>query len=108
MNFCDFCENMLFIRNSLEAGGELKVQYFCKYCGNVEEFKTLNQDEKPNENTDIPKYISYDVTLPRRNDVKCKTQDCESKEIILLREDNSKKKFNFYCVTCKQTFIGQS
>ena len=109
MHFCSFCDNMLFIRNTKEEGDDqLNVKLYCKYCNNSEDFKSLDrQSEESDENPDIPKYISHDVTLPRRNDVKCTTDDCEGEEIILLRVDNSTKKYNFYCVTCKQTFIGQ-
>lgn len=107
MNFCFVCDNMLFIRNLQEEGGEQKVQYFCKYCNNSEEFESVNRDKFSSEDGIIPKYISHDVTLPRRNDVTC--TNCNSgKEIILLRVDNNNKFFNYYCVDCKKTFTGQS
>ena len=106
MYFCFLCDNMLFIRNSQEEGGEQKVKYFCKYCGNSEKFESFNPDKFSSEGGTIPKYISHDVTLPRRNDVTCTNCNSE-KEIILLRVDNNKKLFNYFCVDCKNTFTGQ-
>lgn len=102
MHFCDMCENMLFIRNSQENNGELKVEYFCKYCGNSKEFDTIEQEKNDSsENTVVPKYMSHDVTLPRKKDLKCEKCDIEG-TAILLREDDNKKIYNYYCVDCKQ------
>lgn len=106
MNFCTFCDNMLFIKNKLnDDNGEVDVTYFCKYCGNSETFNSMTRyDEESLDKSDIPKYLDHDVTLPRRKNVKCTNNAECDKDVILLRNENSSKKYTFYCTGCEKTF----
>lgn len=103
MNFCTFCDNMLFIKNKLNDSGEVDVTYYCKYCGNSEKFNSITQYDE--DESDIPKNLDHDVTLPRRKNVKCTNNaECDDKDVILLRNDNSSKQYTFYCTGCEKTF----
>jgi len=107
MHFCTFCDNMLFIRN-VPKDEEIVAEYFCKYCSHVYSFESLNHIQTTTT-TNIPKYIAHDVTLPRRNDVKCTNKSCtttehEQNEVILLRQDNQQKIYMYYCNNCQETF----
>lgn len=104
MNFCSFCDNMLFIRNSSEQD-EVKVEYFCKYCGNIEDFNAIHThvDESHETTSYVPKYVDHDMTLPRVKDTEC--VNCKKNtEMLLLRQDNLNKKYLYYCISCKSTF----
>jgi len=118
MQFCGNCSNMLYTKLGSEVGNNL--MYYCRQCGFEQsiEGKTLcvskttykRTDERIN--TSLNEYTPLDPTLPRINNVKCPSLDCESRkegnnsEIIFSRYDNEQMRFIYMCTKCN--FIWKS
>ena len=113
MEFCKFCDNMLYIKHTNDED-IADVHYFCKFCGNKEDFeasvpKLISKNSFKNDDSIdkwVKKDIEHDVTLPHVNNINCVNKDCgkkpgEDNDIILLRYNNVDVKFIYYCVHCK-------
>lgn len=116
MQFCVFCDNMLFIRN-IESNGVNKVELACKYCNNTESFEESgaklisSSDFKSSRNPKLNKNLAFDLTLPRETDLEiaCKNRDCSKpvdapNDLIVFRQDNVNKIYLYHCTYCKHTF----
>ncbi len=116
MNFCNNCENMLYIKLQSETSDEL-VNY-CRNCGTVQPISTenlciLKTSYKRNEDiyiNSINEYTKLDPTLPRINNIKCPNVECisnkddEKREIIYVRYDDTKIKYVYLCCACDHTW----
>lgn len=118
MEFCKFCENMLYIKHVSSSEDDEEstkdVHYFCKFCGNKEEFN-VNEPKliskisfKSDDSIDkwIKKDIDFDITLPHVHNIQCINEGCTKKpdadnDVILIRYDNTGVKYIYYCVHCK-------
>lgn len=115
MKFCNYCENMLYI----DITPDKDLLYYCKNCDN----KTIEKkehgsicvidDNKVDDITKysqyINKYIKFDPTLPRVNNIKCKNVKCTKKEneedeVIYLKYDFIKMKYLYFCCHCDTFF----
>lgn len=114
MEFCSFCDNMLYIKHVSEEGRS-DVHYICKFCGNKEAFeanvpKLISKTSfKSDDSIDkwVKKDIEHDVTLPHVSSIQCVNKECSKKpeadnDIILLRYNHVDVKFIYYCVHCKE------
>ena len=114
MNFCEKCQNMLYIKIASEDSTNLV--HYCRNCGHQEEMATDNlcvsktsfkRSNLKYENSINP-YTKLDPTLPRVTTIKCPNQHCESNtndsdkkhEIIYIRYDDTQMKYVYLCPSC--------
>ena len=89
--------------------------YHCKACGNEEVQKKENgsilimDDNKVDDATKysqyINKYLKYDPTLPRVQNIVCTNPQCSRKadqpnEVLYLKYDHTNMKFMYHCIHC--------
>ena len=112
MKFCAVCDNVYFIK----VNENKDMVYFCKNCANEEVQKKENgsiciiDDSKVDDTTKysqyVNKYLKYDPTLPRVNNIPCPNVKCtkpsgEENEVIYLKYDHINMKFMYYCCHCE-------
>ena len=114
MRFCEFCDNMLYVTITQEKD----LQFYCKNCNNRVTEKKENgsicviDDNKIDDSTKysmyINKYIKYDPTLPRVNNIECVNKECggrkanKENEVIYLKYDFVNMKYLYYCCHCEE------
>jgi DNA-directed RNA polymerase subunit M/transcription elongation factor TFIIS len=110
MKFCQ-CGNMLYV--SVDSADK-KLEYYCKTCNNREkkdaqESELIISDNKIDDTIKyskyINKYIKYDPSLPRVNNITCVNTNCTKKhdqmsEVIFIKYDAVNMKYLYYCVHC--------
>jgi DNA-directed RNA polymerase subunit M/transcription elongation factor TFIIS len=89
MEFCDLCENMLYIKIDMIENEKEQLKNYCKNCNfekNLPNNKSIAIVENNYEREDINHemfinpYIKYDPTLPRVNNIRCPNKDCTKKK----------------------------
>ena len=114
MDFCELCENMLYIKIDTADGRFHQLKNYCKNCNyekNLPNDKSISIIENNYENNDINyqlyinPFIKYDPTLPRINNIKCTNKACSKEkdqmnEVIYIKYDNESMKYLYYCVHC--------
>lgn len=113
MYFCSKCENMYYIKLSEEDKNTLI--YYCRKCGNEDKkltkeniyvSKTHFKKSTQNFSHLVNEYTKLDPTLPRRNNIPCPNNECEShkkgknSEVIYLRYDDENMKYIYICNHC--------
>ena len=111
MKFCDMCNNMLYVN----IDNDKNMIYYCKNCNNKE---VIDKDQgsicviDDNKLTDelkysqyINKYIKFDPTLPRVNNIICPNESCIKKssdenEVIYIKYDFTDMKYIYKCAYC--------
>ena len=113
MNFCDTCDNMLYVEVNTEDN---VLNYNCKTCGkkynasinksNCVYEENYNIDEIRKE-TLLNEYTFNDPTLPKALGIKCPNKECPSKKpnIIYINYDNKNMKYIYVCLDCKKEKI---
>lgn len=113
MEFCDLCENMLYMR----TGEGKKLIKFCKHCNFTKENQensfvkvssTLYSEDELLYNQNINKYLRFDPTLRRINDekTKCTNQDCQSntkdvpQQVLYIKYHPQNMKYLYVCDHC--------
>ena len=111
MKFCEKCDNMLYLKLSEDRD----LVYYCKNCGHSIPMKKEDgsicviDDNTVDDNVKfsqyINKYIKFDPTLPRVNNITCVNPQCtkkkdEENEIIYLKYDADNMKYLYYCTYC--------
>lgn len=118
MKFCDFCNNMLYV-NINEAKDLL---YYCKSCGKQEiqpkeqgsicviDDNQINDTMKYSQY--INKYLKYDPTLPRVDDMDCPNPTCnrngKKNEVIYINYNPTDMKFVYFCCHCNHSWINNA
>lgn len=111
MDFCDLCDNMLYLKVKQDDNQLLNHCKNCNFQKELPNNKTIKILEKNYEKEEINydlfinPYIKYDPTLPRINNVHCINKDCKKKhdkdnEIIYIKYDNENMKYLYFCVHC--------
>ena len=115
MEFCDFCENMLFIKCSETEDGEEIVNYYCKNCDSMREIPTnsvtvfaekmFDQNHVTNEQFINPN-IEHDHTIPHVNNIVCPNTHCTKSpegenDVMYVKTNQINLSFTYYCVHCK-------
>jgi DNA-directed RNA polymerase subunit M/transcription elongation factor TFIIS len=115
MQFCDFCNNMLYIK--VDEDNHLNVSMYCKNCKynqelskeNTQKLYIQNMYNRDNYSYDqyLNKNIEYDRTIPHINNIECIYEDCtkkktEDNDIMYIKYDEINMKYLYYCVHCKQ------
>tara|TARA_E500000178_G_scaffold351783_1_gene413684 strand:+ start:2903 stop:3256 length:354 start_codon:yes stop_codon:yes gene_type:complete len=109
MNFCEDCDNMLYV--NIDENDVLT--YKCKTCQKVYDHninksncvyeETYNIDDIKKE-TILNKYTFDDPTLPKAKGVKCPNDNCPSKKpnIVYINYDNKNMKYIYVCLDCRK------
>lgn len=109
MKFCDQCENMLYI-----SVKNCSLIYYCKNCNfSVEQDCTSKSvdisivDDHDKISQYMSKYIKYDKTLPRVNNIKCSCvkSNGQEDEVIYVKYDHANMKYLYYCCHCERFWI---
>lgn len=108
MEFCEVCDNMLYLSNRED---DQELVHVCKKCG----YEHTRSDEttlissmtfsKQEQYTSvINKYTKLDPTLPRIQNIPCPQEDCPNhkvgRDIIYVRYDNVDLKYAYLCPLC--------
>ena len=113
MEFCDVCNNMLYMR----CNEEKNLIKYCKHCdfekeenhkGSVKISETIYTEDDLLYNQNINKYLRYDQTLRRINDpqIICSNKECvTSKEkveqqVIYIKYHPRNMKYLYVCDYC--------
>jgi len=118
MKFCDNCQNMLYISVENDAAKSEQQAYKltrkCKNCNfTIEEgitaeciVSSARGDTNVNYKKYMSKYIKFDPTLPRVNNIKCANADkctkaaTQDDEIIYIKYDHINMKYLYMCCHC--------
>lgn len=109
MKFCD-CGNMLYVT----VDEEKNLIYYCKNCNNRikrenKESELIISDNKIDDSLKysqyLNKYLKYDPSLPRVNNIHCTNQECTNKdpsksEVIFIKYDATNMKYLYHCCHC--------
>jgi DNA-directed RNA polymerase subunit M/transcription elongation factor TFIIS len=113
MEFCTFCDNMLYIQTSEDDAHD--VRYVCKNCNHTKDmptdrtvkiFERIHDDSFKSKAQDITKNIEHDPTIPHIQDIKCPNDNCTKSEasandIMYIKTDSINMTYVYYCVYCK-------
>lgn len=113
MEFCNFCDNMLYIKD--EETDKFKVKQYCKNCNfekplsEIESSKVINSSSNKtqfNYTSIMTKHIEYDPTIPHIDNIKCPNDKCtkakdKNNDIMYIKTNEIYLKFVYYCTYCK-------
>ena len=115
MEFCKNCDNMYYMKKSVEK----KLIHYCKNC-NYEDTKLIEtknmkvfeySKEDVGKNVIINEYTRYDPTLPHVKTIKCPNLECDSnknsqieQDVIYIRVDDRKMKYMYLCYHCNSSW----
>ena len=110
MLFCDNCNMMMYF----SVDGDTLVRK-CKNCNfsvvggtNAECIvSSSSEDQNTNYKKYMSKYIKFDPTLPRVNNIKCVNEACtkpasKDNEVIYIKYDHTNMKYLYMCCHCDQ------
>jgi DNA-directed RNA polymerase subunit M/transcription elongation factor TFIIS len=116
MEFCDFCENMLYIKCSYTDDNKYDVMYHCKNCDSIKELPTNSITTFAEKNFDTTVHVAndhfmnsnieFDHTIPHVNNIVCPNIKCTKEpnvenDVMYVKTDPIKLSFSYYCVHCK-------
>lgn len=116
MKFCEFCDNMLYIKSNEDDNFD--VRYYCKNCNfeqplsDDQEQSTMiiqnryNSKDDVSYKTVINENIVHDPTVPHIDNLPCPNTNCTkpegaSNDVMYIKVDNINLKFVYYCTYCK-------
>lgn len=116
MEFCNLCENMLYIKDNPDDAFDVKL--YCKNCNfnkplsETKESKLIIQNLYNTQNVKDYKNILndniiYDPTIPHIDNITCPNGACSrppdaNNDIMYIKVDQTNLKFIYYCVYCKE------
>jgi DNA-directed RNA polymerase subunit M/transcription elongation factor TFIIS len=114
MEFCDCCDNMLYIRDSEDD--KFDVKYYCKNCSFEKEISKDNKSKLIIQNMfnmddhsidNLTPNIEYDKTIPHVDNIECPNKECskpkdKSNDVMYVKTDIINIKYVYYCTHCKQ------
>jgi len=110
INFCDNCENILYIYSDEESN----LYLGCKVCSlkkPYENTKSIYNNEFKidlSQTINKNKYLNYDNTLPvieGNKNIKCPNEECPKKEyssVTYIKYDEKEMKYIYTCRHCGQ------
>ncbi len=110
MNFCQICSNMLYIK--IDENKDL-IEY-CKNCNFSKKSEDTNSrividstynNQDINYKMHLNKFIKYDPTIPRVNNIPCQNKSCtkqssDDNSIMIIKYDNVNLKYIYFCTYC--------
>jgi len=119
MEFCNICDNMLYLREKKEDN-EVLVEKYCKHCDFTQTLDAASGAMKISETVysedDLlymqytNKYLRFDPTLPRVRDqtLACPNEDCtgprDTPQILYVKYHPIHMKFFYCCDYCGHTW----
>ena len=112
MDFCDYCDNMYYIKEN----DENKLIFYCKNCGShkeIEDTSEAKQISTKNYDGGNEKYIKfinpnivYDNTIPHVNNIDCPNSKCtkldsDENNVVYIKYDNENIQYLYCCSFCK-------
>jgi DNA-directed RNA polymerase subunit M/transcription elongation factor TFIIS len=130
MEFCDFCDNMYYIKQRDDTN---TMVHYCKNCNNEKPFNNATSSTE-NENGNgtgqsshkiltnnfevganiykqyLNENIVYDHTIPHINNIICSNPNCTKpddvgNDVMYIKYDKSNIKYLYHCVHCKNFWI---
>lgn len=116
MEFCVFCDNMLYVKNAKEEEDQFDVKYYCKNCNysksisDKKESLLLINNLYSTERSHalyVNPDIEHDPTLPHVDNIDCPNEACiakkskQSNDVIYLKYDVPNIRYLYFCVHCK-------
>ena len=114
MEFCDVCNNMLYVKTD----DQKRLVKYCKHCdfsktetdhSSIKISETIYTEDDLIYNQSINKYLRYDPTLRRINDshIRCPNTECpiiadESKQqqVLYIKYHPQNMKYLYVCDHC--------
>ena len=108
MEFCEVCDNMLYLSNRED---DQELVHVCKKCGYERErsdettlISSMTFSKQEQYTSVINQYTKLDPTLPRIQNMSCPEEDCPNhkagRDIIYVRYDNVDLKYAYLCPLC--------
>jgi DNA-directed RNA polymerase subunit M/transcription elongation factor TFIIS len=110
VEFCDKCENLLYLYIDPETDG---MYMKCKSCGNQKPMDDKVLEINNNTHITVDKsdvintnpFITHDITLPtiqHNKNITCQNDDCPSKEVDIkyIKYDDINMKYLYICNHC--------
>lgn len=109
MNFCEDCDNMLYV----DIDENDILTYKCKTCerkydSSINKNNCVYEESFDNDSikkeTLINNYTFDDPTLPKAKGIKCPNDNCSSKKsnIVYINYDNKNMKYIYVCLDCRK------
>jgi DNA-directed RNA polymerase subunit M/transcription elongation factor TFIIS len=115
MEFCEVCDNMLYVKTNENK----QLVKYCKHC-EFEKIETTNSAIRISQtiyseddllyNQNVNKYLRFDPTLRRIKDphIACPNTECTStpdnNQVIYIKYDSKNMKYLYVCETCGETW----
>lgn len=114
MKFCDVCDNLLYVKQTVLDGGGPGIAYQCNYCSSVYEAgdsgepiaETDYRDDRAKYHHLMTPLIHEDPTLPRVDNVACPNKQCSRParakgSVIYIKYDPTNLRFLYSCSYCR-------
>lgn len=116
MNFCEDCDNMLYMNITDDGEGKNVLKYYCRCCNNTYDhtkeddscvFNINFNIDNIKKNSNLNKYVYNDITLPRAEGIKCPNKQCPAAkpEIVYIQYDKEDMKYIYICLDCYKAKI---
>jgi len=113
MEFCNFCNNMMYIKD--DEDDKFNVKLYCKCCSYEKQISNENSstlilqntyDKKVDYKKHINPNIEYDITIPHVDNICCPNENCSKKEsekndVMYIKIDHINLIYVYYCTYCK-------
>lgn len=112
MKFCEFCENMMYIK----VDDNRNLIFYCKNCNNTNTHNKgdgsvmLIHDNKIDDDAKYSQFINenikYDSTLPHVENIECPNKKCtrgsKKNDVIYIKYDFNNMKYVYNCTYCNE------
>lgn len=106
MEFCEVCDNMLFLKIEDE-----QLTHHCRKCKHKKQIesphyvvsKTIYKRAEQKYESIVNEYTKLDMTLPRVKNINCPNESCDTStepNIIYIRYDDTEMLFLYLCRKC--------
>ena len=110
MDFCDFCNNMLYVKHADDNAFE--VVHYCKNCDfqkslSEEQHTILMMKNRFNVETNWKQFtnpnIEFDPTIPHVDNIDCPNTECsaQTNDVMYMKYDPVNIRYVYFCVHCK-------
>ncbi len=116
MEFCQVCENMLYVK--LASDDDATLSYYCRKCGNEEAsgagsatcaYRVVLKRNDAASLQPVNEHTRHDPTLPVARDMPCPTPGCAVADSVrYIRYDDVAMKYIYLCTECGRTWTMDS
>ena len=116
MEFCENCDNMLYLNIKEDEEGTNKLEYRCANCNFIKQHNPENSSvlkidfniDEIKKTSIINPYIYDDITLPKAEGIHCPNKQCpkpKNGHIKYIQYDKENMKFIYICLECYKAKI---